>query len=104
MPDRPALRAVAVTGAGSAVGAAVVRALAADPGTARVVAVHDAPTPGEPSADGVHRVEDPRVEHHRLDLTSPDVVRALGGVDAVVHVAVDTDLEAALALDPGRRR
>ena len=76
----------------------------------RVVAVHDAATPGEPPApDGVdrvqqHRVEHHRVEHHRVDLTSPDVVRVLAGVDAVVHVAVDTDLEAALALDPSRRR
>ena len=106
MPDRPT-RAVAVTGAGSAVGAALVRALAADPGTHRVVAVHDAATAGAlPAGDVAQDVarDVAHVEHLSTDLTSPDVARLLARVDAVVHVAVDTDLEAALARQPGERR
>ncbi|MFZ1286363.1 MAG: NAD(P)H-binding protein, partial [Candidatus Phosphoribacter sp.] len=43
--------------------------------------------------------------HWRLaDPASPSVVQALGGVDVVIWIAADTDLEGALSLRPSARR
>jgi nucleoside-diphosphate-sugar epimerase len=85
---------VAVTGAGSAVGAAVTAALARrlGDGVGRVVAVDDHRGPVEKA-------------HWRIaDIAAPAVVDALQGADVVVHVACPTDLEAALQMPPAQRR
>ena len=92
---RPTGPVVAVTGAGTAAGLAVTRALTQRAGAgelAQVVAVDD------------HRgaVDD---AHWRIaDVSQPAVLEALTGVDVVVHVACPTDLEAALQESPGQRR
>lgn len=104
---------VVVTGAGSPAGSAVVAGLVA--AGADVVALHDAPSeaPGEaPDGAPADRADDagPGAAHHvRVDLTSPDVLAAMTAGSAappvaVVHVALDTDLRAALAQPAARRR
>lgn len=109
---------VVVTGAQTPAGRALARRLAA--AGAVVVALED--SPGAPSArveddhespaddDGAHRPL--RVA---VDLTAPDVLAAMSGGPAgapvvtgapaaVVHVALDSDLRAALAAPAARRR
>jgi len=119
---------VVVTGAGSPAGRAVVAALVA--AGADVVALHDDPADPADAADAVDAAAGARAgapdvpedgagpgpaDHVRVDLTSPGVLEAMAGSApraaagvpappvAVVHVALDTDLRAALA-QPGARR
>lgn len=81
---------VAVTRATSAVGSALASALAS--GGERVVGLDQrSGTAGD-------------VDWRLTDITSPSVVGALGDIDALVHLAYDADLEAALAEQPSARR
>ncbi|WP_194903744.1 NAD-dependent epimerase/dehydratase family protein [Quadrisphaera sp. INWT6] len=118
---------VVVTGAGSPAGRAVVAGLVA--AGADVVALHDAPADAPAGASGGASADvsagpgddapgdGPRAAREvRVDLTSPEVLEAMtaGGPReapgsgappvAVVHVALDTDLRAALAEPAARRR
>jgi nucleoside-diphosphate-sugar epimerase len=92
---------VAVTPAGSAVGAALVRALTARigaPGGPRaVVAVVD-----EAATDLFELPEGAEVRH--ADVATPAVAAALTGADVVVHVAAATDLAADLRAGATGRR
>ncbi|MFP5333868.1 MAG: NAD-dependent epimerase/dehydratase family protein [Actinomycetes bacterium] len=86
---------VAVTGAGSAAGLAITRALVrrVEGGSvARVVAVD------------AERGDVDQAHWRIADIARPAVAEALEGVDVVVHVACPTDLEAALAEPPLTRR
>lgn len=84
---------VAVTGAAGPVGERVVAALAAAPDDVRRVV----------GIDG-RRGATQGVQWRIADVASPAVADRLAGSDVVVHLACDTDLEAALALDPVARR
>jgi nucleoside-diphosphate-sugar epimerase len=69
---------VAVTGAGSGAGAAVLAHLAASPHIARTIGVD----PGPPPADLVG-------EWRQVDVLDPGSTGTFAGVDAVAHLAVD---------------
>lgn len=84
---------VAVTGAAGPVGERVVAALAAVPRDVRRVV----------GVDG-RRGATPGVQWRVADVASPGVAEKLAGSDVVVHLACDTDLEAALEQDPLARR
>jgi nucleoside-diphosphate-sugar epimerase len=85
---------IAVTGAGSVAGQALVRAFAVQ--GRRVLAVGAGPDPGLGGLDGVRwRI---------ADCTSPAVARELADADVVVHVAAPTDLDADLRLTATARR
>jgi nucleoside-diphosphate-sugar epimerase len=98
---------VAVTNAASPVGRAVTSALADAVGKAAgssvgaVVAVD-----GRAGRQGAldQPVDRDGVRWRREDIATPSVADALAGVDVVVHVATPDDLEAALSVDPHRRR
>jgi nucleoside-diphosphate-sugar epimerase len=83
---------VAVSGASGAIGTAIVRALAGSDGVAGVVALDES----RGAVDG------PVWKIGPLD--SPEVLDRLRGADAVVHVATQTDLAAALTLPTRERR
>lgn len=110
---------VVVTGAQTPAGRALARRLAGAGSV--VVALEDVPGAGADRLETPH--DDDGATGGRLlrvgvDLTSPEVLAAMsGGVDgvdggavlagapaAVVHVALDSDLRAALAAPPARRR
>jgi nucleoside-diphosphate-sugar epimerase len=73
----PATAVVAVTGAGSGVGTAVLRQLAASPRIAEVIGV-DTAAAGPPG-----------VTWRQMDPTDPRLTTAFEGATAVVHLAVD---------------
>jgi len=87
---------VAVTGAATPVGDHIVRALlersAADSAIGTVVGLGAE----RGAADGAH--------WRLVDLDSPDLARALRGVDALIHVAASTNLGADLNLSARTRR
>jgi nucleoside-diphosphate-sugar epimerase len=78
---------VAVTGAGSDLGAAVLAELARSPRIAAVAGVdRTVAAPAPDPAGGGHRAE---VSWRQLDAVDPRLPQAFDGVDAVVHLAVD---------------
>ncbi|MGQ7295092.1 NAD-dependent epimerase/dehydratase family protein [Quadrisphaera sp. KR29] len=102
---------VVVTGAQSPAGRALARRLAAR--GAVVVALEDTAAPDP--APGGRRPDQPdadagtggRLRRVRVDLTTPDVLAAMSAGQppaAVVHVALDSDLRAALAVPAATRR
>ncbi|HST66970.1 MAG TPA: NAD-dependent epimerase/dehydratase family protein, partial [Mycobacteriales bacterium] len=76
---------IAVTGAGSGAGAAVLAHLAGSPRVARTVGIDDGPRPPGATA-----------EWHQVDGLDPGLTAAFAGVTAVAHCAVD------LTPDPDR--
>lgn len=88
---------VAVTGAAGSLGDHVVRALAADPDLAGVVAIDSSATPAKHknlhAADGAAQAS-ARVAWRTSDVRHPSFAHALDGVDVVVHTAVAQDPEA----------
>lgn len=77
-PVRPQ-RTIAVTGAASGAGAAVLERLRASKDVRRAVGVDPGPGPGS---------------WHRTDLLDPGLTGAFAGVDAVAHLAVDLSPDA----------
>lgn len=93
VPRRRGGQVVAVTGAARPVGERVVAALvAAAPSVRRVVGVDS------------RRGATGGVQWRVADVSTPAVAERLAGADVVVHLACDTDLEAALDRDPVERR
>ncbi|MFC0599627.1 SDR family oxidoreductase [Streptomyces palmae] len=78
---------VAVTGAAAGVGALLTRRLAESDEIKQVVAIDE------------RRGETPEAHWHVLDVRDPVIAEKLRGVDVVVHLAVDLDLET----DPAAR-
>ncbi|MFG2990063.1 SDR family oxidoreductase [Streptomyces sp. NPDC048257] len=78
---------VAVTGAASGVGAALVSRLAASDEVKQVVAIDE------------RRGDCPAAQWHILDVRDPAIAEKLRGADVVVHLALDLDLET----DPAAR-
>jgi nucleoside-diphosphate-sugar epimerase len=81
----PVTAVVAVTGAGSGVGAAVLRQLARSPRIARLVALDTTaagPDDGLPGSAA-------EVVWRQVDIVDPRLTAAFDGVTAVVHLAVD---------------
>ncbi|MGW4487408.1 NAD-dependent epimerase/dehydratase family protein [Amycolatopsis sp. NPDC004368] len=68
---------IVVTGATGNLGTAVVRALAADPGVEAIVGIERRPATNPP----------PKTQYVPLDVTRDDLVLAMRGADAVVHLA-----------------
>jgi nucleoside-diphosphate-sugar epimerase len=93
-PARPAV--VAVTGAGSGAGAAVLAHLAASPRLTRVVGVDATVALGLQQAPG-----GPDLSWYEVDMADPRITGAFAGVTAVVHLAVDLAPDADRA---GQRR
>ena len=75
---------VAVTGAGSGAGAAVLARLATAPRLARVVGVDTVVAPGLAAVGG-----GPELSWYEVDVVDPRITGAFAGVTAVVHLAVD---------------
>jgi nucleoside-diphosphate-sugar epimerase len=73
---------VAVTGAGSGAGAAVLAHLAGSPRIARAIGIDPSPDPGLAPAGGV-------AEWRQVDVLDPGSAGTFAGVDAVAHLAVD---------------
>lgn len=91
---------VAVTGAASSLGDHIVRALAADPALAGVVAIDKTATPArrtKAKTAGVTALATASVAWRTADVCHPSFARALDGVDVVVHAAVAQDPEAPAA-------
>ncbi|WP_330301053.1 SDR family oxidoreductase [Streptomyces sp. NBC_00503] len=88
-PRNPAVRGpvIAVTGAASGVGAALVARLAASDEVKQVVAIDE------------RRGECTAAQWHLLDVRDPAIAEKLRGADVVVHLALDLDLET----DPAAR-
>lgn len=88
-PRNPAVRGpvIAVTGAASGVGAALVGRLAASDEVKQVVAIDE------------RRGECAAATWHVLDVRDPAIAEKLRGADVVVHLALDLDLET----DPAAR-
>ena len=87
---------VAVTGAATPVGDRIVRALLARSASGAAIDTVVGLSAERGSADGVH--------WRLVDLDSPDLARSLRGVDALIHVAVSTNLAADLKLSARTRR
>jgi len=85
---------VAVTGAASPLGAAVVSAVH-EAGYDVVAVDSTLPDPLEARSG---------VAWRKVEVAGPEVADGLAGADVVVHLAAPTDLEAALAQDPVARR
>ncbi|MGW9072066.1 SDR family oxidoreductase [Streptomyces yangpuensis] len=85
-PRRPS-PVIAVTGAASGVGAALVSRLAASDEVKRVVAIDE------------RRGDCAAAQWHVLDVRDPAIAEKLRGADVVVHLALDLDLET----DPAAR-
>ena len=83
-PAGPAGAAVAVTGAGSGAGAAVLRQLAGSPRIARVVGVDATVAAADGDLPGYAEVA-----WVQADILDPRLTTAFEGVTAVVHLAVD---------------
>ena len=88
---------VAVTGAGSGLGALLTARLLRSEGVRRVVALHPPDEPGEPGEWGEWGG---RLEPRLVDVCDPALAQRLGDVDVVVHCA----LEASLSAPPAQRR
>ena len=73
---------VAVTGAAGGIGAALVKALVADPSVRKVVAIDD------------HRGEQPDVTWRVADVRDPVLASKLNAIDVLVHLALDLSLDA----------
>ncbi|WP_327416215.1 SDR family oxidoreductase [Streptomyces sp. NBC_01233] len=88
-PRNPAVRGpvIAVTGAASGVGAALVSRLAASDEVKQVVAIDE------------RRGDCAAAQWHILDVRDPAIAEKLRGADVVVHLALDLDLET----DPAAR-
>ncbi|WP_420717593.1 SDR family oxidoreductase [Streptomyces sp. H27-S2] len=88
-PRNPAVRGpvIAVTGAASGVGAALVARLAASEEVKQVVAIDE------------RRGDCADAQWHVLDVRDPAIAEKLRGADVVVHLALDLDLES----DPAAR-
>lgn len=88
-PRNPAVRGpvIAVTGAASGVGAALVSRLAASDEVKQVVAIDE------------RRGDCAAAQWHVLDVRDPAIAEKLRGADVVVHLALDLDLET----DPAAR-
>ncbi|MBT2478208.1 SDR family oxidoreductase [Streptomyces sp. ISL-94] len=88
-PRNPAARGpvIAVTGAATGVGAALVSRLAASDEVKQVVAIDE------------RRGDCPAALWHVLDVRDPAIAEKLRGADVVVHLALDLDLET----DPAAR-
>ncbi|MFI1280323.1 SDR family oxidoreductase [Streptomyces sp. NBC_01310] len=88
-PRNPAVRGpvIAVTGAASGVGAALVSRLAASDEVKQVVAIDE------------RRGDCATAQWHVLDVRDPAIAEKLRGADVVVHLALDLDLET----DPAAR-
>jgi len=83
-PDQPTPPVVAVTGAGSGAGAAVLAQLARSSRIARVVGVDTAvAAPPEGGAEAA------TVSWHEVDVLDPRLTEVFAGVTAVAHLAVD---------------
>jgi nucleoside-diphosphate-sugar epimerase len=91
---------IAVTGASVAVAEAVLRAGQAATARYAVRLVLDADTSSSERAP----TPAPGKGVRYTDLTSPDVVKHLAGADAVVHVAVSTDIASDAGRSPAQRR
>jgi len=87
---------VAVTGAATPVGDRIVRALLARSASGAAIGTVVGLSAERGGADGVH--------WRLVDLDSPDLARSLRGVDALIHVAVSTNLGADLKLSARTRR
>jgi len=87
---------VAVTGAATPVGDRIVRALLARSAAGAAIGTVVGLGAERGGADGVH--------WRLADLDSPDLARSLRGVDALIHVAVSTNLAADLNLSARTRR
>jgi len=87
---------VAVTGAATPVGDRIVRALLARSAAGAAIGTVVGLGAERGGADGVH--------WRLADLDSPDLARSLRGVDALIHVAVSTNLAADLKLSARTRR
>ena len=87
---------VAVTGAATPVGDRIVRALLARSASGAAIGTVVGLSAERGGADGVH--------WRLADLDSPDLARSLRGVDALIHVAVSTNLGADLKLSARTRR
>lgn len=87
---------VAVTGAGSGAGAAVLARLAGSPRLSRVAGVDTAVPPGLASVAG-----GPDLSWYDVDVADPRITGAFAGASAVVHLAVDLTADADRA---GQRR
>ena len=87
---------VAVTGAATPVGDRIVRALLARSAAGTAIGTVVGLSAERGGADGVH--------WRLVDLDSPDLARSLRGVDALIHVAVSTNLAADLKVSARTRR
>jgi nucleoside-diphosphate-sugar epimerase len=87
---------VAVTGAATPVGDCIVRALLARSAAGTAIGTVVGLSAERGGADGVH--------WRLVDLDSPDLARSLRGVDALIHVAVSTNLAADLKMSARTRR
>ena len=100
IPGTPRALTVAVTGAAGSLGDHVVRALAADPALAGVVAIDSSATrvrqQTAPSSGSAAQASS-RVAWRTADVRHPSFARALDGVDVVVHAAVAQEPDAPAA-------
>ncbi len=87
---------VAVTGAATAVGDRIVRALLARSAVGTAIGTVVGLGAERGAADGVH--------WRLVDLDSPDLATSLRGVDALIHVAASTDLAADVRMSARTRR
>lgn len=76
---------IAVTGAASGIGAALVGRLAENAEVRRIIAIDD------------HRGDVPGITWRLLDVRDPIIVDRLSGADTVVHLALDLGLESSAA-------
>ena len=96
VPSRRKAMTVAVTGAATPVGDHIVRALLARSVAGGAIGTVVGLDAERGHADGVH--------WRLVDLSSPDLVRSLRGIDALIHMAASTDVAADLRLGARIRR